>query len=155
MVHPPTLYVYTDEEDIRRSYNLSVDYLGPFNNKETDADIKSFLSKVESMTLYFAVQEFINPLTHAVQTCYEQSYRQRFDFSDRGIITASFDRDASRKQCDNSAYEKFDEQKYFDVSRNFAPSEYIIYIITAVFALIQMGLVFRYFARLQLYFEKL
>ena len=63
------LYIYTDEEQIDRQVPLTKDDYGPFDG--SDSEIKNFLYKIEYMTIFFKLRQYINPLSIAIQSCYE------------------------------------------------------------------------------------
>ena len=91
----------------------------------------------------------------AIQTCYEQEYRQNYNFEKRGTIGVSFDADARTQVCDISDSSEQILEQYPNFQKNLSPGEITFYVIIIFVAFIQLLLVFRYFARLQLYFNRL
>ena len=73
--------------------------LGPFADSITDAEVKAYLQDVWSLNIYFSLREYVNPLTEAIQSCYEQEYNLIFNLVKRGIVELGFYSDAPRSVC--------------------------------------------------------
>jgi len=71
---PPILYVFTKDAEVEKQFVLGPGNYGPFNSTFSDSDVKKFLSTVDSMTVFFILQEFLNPYASAIQSCYQQDF---------------------------------------------------------------------------------
>ena len=89
-----------DNHDQTDIHYLNPDQMGPF--AESPEEIKAWLRSVWYFEFGFEFKTFVPPDFEASETCYLWQLQQRYDFSDRGLLTVSLN--VNRDVCEKTQF---------------------------------------------------
>ena len=70
-------------------YNVSPDYLGPFNNNYTDDEIKFYLNYIEKFELEYRFKTYVNQYYKEHKECFIWDIKQIYDFNKKAHFEVS------------------------------------------------------------------